>query len=67
MSEEHTAGERDPNRPFEAVQNAAVEHALTVGESRDALALVGALETGPRATLRPRFGTRSAWGRLRPR
>ncbi|QZP38018.1 hypothetical protein [Halobaculum magnesiiphilum] len=44
MSEEHTAGERDPNRPFEAVQNAAVEHALTAGESRDALALVGALE-----------------------
>ncbi|MXR42217.1 hypothetical protein GRX01_12815 [Halobaculum sp. WSA2] len=34
----------DPERPIEAVQNAAVEHAVTVGESRDALALVGALD-----------------------
>ncbi|MFC6785641.1 hypothetical protein [Halobaculum halobium] len=36
--------ERDPGRPIEAVQNAAIEHALTAGESRAALALVGALE-----------------------
>lgn len=38
------SGERDPERPIAAVQNAAVEHALTARESRDALALVGALE-----------------------
>ncbi|SHH56579.1 hypothetical protein [Halobaculum gomorrense] len=36
---------RDLERPIEAVQNAAVEHALAAGKSRDALALVGALET----------------------
>jgi len=48
----------DPGRPIEAVQNAAVEHAVTVGESRDALALVGALEPlrgkPPRTETEPR-------------
>ncbi|MFC7136972.1 hypothetical protein ACFQRB_11830 [Halobaculum litoreum] len=38
------AGQRDPDRPVEAVQDAAIEHALTAGESRRALALVGALD-----------------------
>lgn len=45
----------DPERPIEAVQNAAVEHAVTVGESRDALALVGALD--PLREGAPRTGT----------
>lgn len=36
--------DRDPERPIEAVQNAAVEHAVAAGESRAALALAGALD-----------------------
>lgn len=65
----------DPRRPIEAVQNAAVEHAVTVGESRDALALVGALEPPSRPQSRESLAVPSmttaavltAWFGLRQR
>jgi hypothetical protein len=41
--------ERNPDHPIEAVQNAAIEHALATGDSRTALALVGALDARPSA------------------
>lgn len=66
------SGPSDPRRPVESVQNAAVEHALTAGESRRALALVGALEplhgaSGDDPALTALSTTLVAWLGLRER
>ncbi|MFC7095927.1 hypothetical protein [Halobaculum marinum] len=65
-------GRSDPTRPVEAVQNAAVEHALTAGESRRALALAGALDplraaAGDDPALTALSTTLTAWLGLRER
>lgn len=62
----------DPGRPVAAVQDAAVEHALTVGDSRRALALVGVLEplreaSGDDPVLTALSTTLTAWVGLRER
>ncbi|MFC7070681.1 hypothetical protein [Halobaculum lipolyticum] len=66
------SGPGDPRRPVESVQNAAVEHALTAGESRRALALVGALDplhdaSGDDPALTALSTTLVAWLGLRER